>query len=167
MLPVSLPNTVGPRYRRIKLAIAQEKLLYLYRQMVKNWLFGKRWQNSLKGENLGNIHSYVGQEAISVGILADLSPQDYMASTHRGHGHLIAKGGDLKRMMAELYGKATGYCKGKGGSMHVADFSIGSLGANGIVGGGIAMATGAALANKLDGSNAVTVAFGDGASNQG
>ncbi|MGB4231158.1 MAG: thiamine pyrophosphate-dependent dehydrogenase E1 component subunit alpha [bacterium] len=123
---------------------------------------------SERGKIPGNIHSYVGQEAIAVGILADLSPQDYMASTHRGHGHLIAKGGDLKRMMAELYGKATGYCKGKGGSMHVADFSIGSLGANGIVGGGIAMATGAALANKLDGSNAVTVAFfGDGASNQG
>jgi acetoin:2,6-dichlorophenolindophenol oxidoreductase subunit alpha len=97
-----------------------------------------------------------------------LNENDYVASTHRGHGHLIAKGGDLNRMMAELYGRATGYCRGKGGSMHVADMEIGMLGANGIVGGGIPIATGAGLAAQYKGSDRVSVSFfGDAASNRG
>jgi len=100
-------------------------------------------------ELLGWLHSYIGEEAVAVGVCASLNRDDYITSTHRGHGHCIAKGADLKRMMAELYGKETGYCKGKGGSMHIADFSIGILGANGIVGGGIPIATGAALTLSL------------------
>ncbi|MCK4617740.1 thiamine pyrophosphate-dependent dehydrogenase E1 component subunit alpha, partial [Candidatus Aerophobetes bacterium] len=113
-------------------------------------------------------HSYIGEEAVAVGVCASLNRDDYITSTHRGHGHCIAKGADLKRMMAELYGKETGYCKGKGGSMHIADFSIGILGANGIVGGGIPIATGTALASQYLEDGRVTVCFfGDGASNQG
>ena len=100
--------------------------------------------------------------------MASLRPTDYITSTHRGHGHTIAKGADLQRMMAEIFGKATGYCKGKGGSMHIADFTIGMLGANGVVGGGYNLAVGAGLAAKLRGNNQVSVCFfGDGASNRG
>ncbi|NLG87249.1 MAG: pyruvate dehydrogenase (acetyl-transferring) E1 component subunit alpha, partial [Firmicutes bacterium] len=90
----------------------------------------------LGGEIPGFVHLYIGEEAIATGVMANLRQSDYITSTHRGHGHTIAKGADLKRMMAEIFGKATGYCKGKGGSMHIADFSIGMLGANGVVGGG-------------------------------
>jgi len=116
----------------------------------------------------GFLHSYLGQEAVAAGVCETLEQHDAITSTHRGHGHVIAKGLRLDRMMAELFGKRTGYCKGKGGSMHIADFSCGVLGANGIVGGGIAIATGAALASKLSGANRVAVAFfGDGAMNQG
>jgi len=116
----------------------------------------------------GTTHSYVGQEAVAVGACAALRPDDYITSTHRGHGHCLAKGGDPRRMMAELLGKATGYCKGKGGSMHIADLDLGILGANGIVGGGIGIATGAAYSADLRGSGQVAVCFfGDGASNQG
>ncbi len=116
----------------------------------------------------GTTHSYVGQEAVAVGACAALRPDDYITSTHRGHGHCLAKGGDPRRMMAELLGKATGYCKGKGGSMHIADLDLGILGANGIVGGGIGIATGAAYSADLRGSGQVSVCFfGDGASNQG
>ena len=105
---------------------------------------------------------------MAVGVCSALEPQDYVAGTHRGHGHVIAKGARLDRMMAELVGKATGYCGGKGGSMHIADTGLNILGANGIVGGGIALATGAALSSKLRGSGQVAVSFfGDGASNQG
>jgi TPP-dependent pyruvate/acetoin dehydrogenase alpha subunit len=111
---------------------------------------------------------YIGEEAVAVGVCANLRPDDRITSTHRGHGHCIAKGGDLKRMMAELLGKKTGYCKGKGGSMHIADFSIGILGANGIVGAGLPISTGSGLAAKLQGTDQVTVCFfGDGAANQG
>ena len=120
------------------------------------------------GEIPGFVHLYIGQEAVAVGVCANLSKNDFITSTHRGHGHLIAKGGDLKLMMAELYEKKTGYCKGKGGSMHIADLNLGILGANGIVGGGIPIAVGAGYSAKLRGTKQVCVAFfGDGASNEG
>jgi pyruvate dehydrogenase E1 component alpha subunit len=116
----------------------------------------------------GWLHSYIGEEAVAAGVCLALNPGDYIASTHRGHGHCIAKGVSLRKMMAELYGKETGYCKGRGGSMHIADFSLGMLGANGIVGGGIPIATGAALGSQMKKDSKVTVCFfGDGASNQG
>jgi pyruvate dehydrogenase E1 component alpha subunit len=116
----------------------------------------------------GFVHLYLGQEAVAVGACAALKEDDYITSTHRGHGHIIAKGGDVKRMMAELYGKATGYNKGKGGSMHIAAPSLGILGANGIVGAGLPIATGAGLSAKLRKSGQVALCFfGDGASNQG
>jgi len=116
----------------------------------------------------GTTHAYIGEEAIAVGACAALNQDDYITSTHRGHGHCLAKGGDARLMMAELLGKATGYCKGKGGSMHIADLDLGILGANGIVGGGIGIATGAAYSSALRRSGQVTVCFfGDGASNQG
>ncbi len=120
------------------------------------------------GDIYGVVHSYIGEEASGVGVCAALNRDDQIISTHRGHGHCIAKGADLNRMMAELYGRETGYCKGKGGSMHIADFDIGMLGANGIVAGGIPIITGAGLAAQLEGKNRVAVAFfGDGASNAG
>ena len=120
------------------------------------------------GDIYGVVHSYIGQEAVAVGVCSALERRDQIISTHRGHGHCLAKGADLKRMMAELYGRQTGYCKGKGGSMHIADFGIGMLGANGIVAGGIPIVTGAALAAQLDGEGRVAVSFfGEGASNAG
>jgi TPP-dependent pyruvate/acetoin dehydrogenase alpha subunit len=121
-----------------------------------------------QGRLPGFIHSYIGQEATAVGVCAALRSDDYITSTHRGHGHILAKGGDLNRFFAELYGKATGYCLGKGGSMHVADLDLGILGANGIVGGGIAIAAGAGLAAKMQGLDRVAVSFmGDGATDIG
>lgn len=120
------------------------------------------------GELPGFLHLYIGEEASGVGVCENLEKTDYIESTHRGHGHCIAKGANVKPMMAELFGKATGYCKGKGGSMHIADFSIGMLGANGVVGAGYNLAMGAALASKLKKSGQVAVVFfGDGASNRG
>ena len=116
----------------------------------------------------GTTHLYVGEEATAVGVMAALSEDDWITSTHRGHGHTIAKGIDLNRMMAELLGRETGYCRGKGGSMHIADLSRGNLGANGIVGGGIPIAVGAALTVKLKKLKRVVVSFfGDGALNEG
>ncbi len=122
----------------------------------------------------GTTHTYTGQEAVAVGACAALEREDYISSTHRGHGHCLAKGGDPRRMMAELLGKASGYCRGKGGSMHIADLDLGILGANGIVGGGIGLATGAAYAADLRADllpgtarRVVICFFGDGASNQG
>ncbi len=121
-----------------------------------------------KGHIRGNVHPCIGQEAVSVGVCANLRRDDYMTSTHRGHGNCLAKGADPKRMMAELLGRATGYCKGKGGSMHIADFDGGNLGANGIVGGGFPIATGAGIAIQNRGTDQVVVCFfGDGAANQG
>jgi len=122
----------------------------------------------LEGELPGFIHLYIGEEAIATGVIADLRKDDFITSTHRGHGHMIAKGANINRMMAELYGRTTGYCKGKGGSMHIADFSIGVLGANGVVGGGLPIAVGAGLGIKMKKTDQVVVAFfGDGASNTG
>ena len=120
------------------------------------------------GKIPGVVHLSIGQEAVAAGVCANLRPEDYVASTHRGHGHCIAKGADTTGMMAELYGRATGTCKGKGGSMHIADFSVGMLGANGVVGGGIGIAVGAAQGARLLGKAAVSVCFfGDGAVNRG
>jgi pyruvate dehydrogenase E1 component alpha subunit len=116
----------------------------------------------------GFIHLSIGQEASSAGVCSCLRTDDYVATTHRGHGHMIAKGADLKRMVAELFGKSTGYCKGKGGSMHIADFAIGILGANGVVAGGLPLICGAGLSIKLRRTDqAAVVFFGDGASNRG
>src|ERR1700722_17746347 len=116
----------------------------------------------------GGVHLSIGQEAVATGICSRLAPRDWITSTHRGHGHFLAKGGDESQMFAEIWGKSAGICKGMGGSMHVADFSRGIIGANGIVGGGLAIATGAAYAAKLDGDGRATVCFfGDGAANQG
>lgn len=121
-----------------------------------------------EGHIRGSTHVYLGQEAIAVGACAALEEKDLITSTHRGHGHCIARGGDPNRMMAELLGKVTGYCKGKGGSMHIADFSKGILGANGVVGGGIPIAVGAALASQYANTGQVVLCFfGDGALNQG
>jgi TPP-dependent pyruvate/acetoin dehydrogenase alpha subunit len=121
-----------------------------------------------KGMLAGNIHTCIGQEAICVGACAALEPTDYITGTHRGHGQCIAKGAVTDRMFAELCGKETGYCRGKGGSMHVVDVSLGILGANGIVGAGLPIATGSGLASKVKKTSEVTLAFfGDGASNNG
>ena len=116
----------------------------------------------------GPLHLSTGQEAVATGVCAHLHPADYLTSTHRGHGHTLAKGADLGRMMAELFGKATGFNGGKGGSMHIADFSVGMLGANGVVAAGLPIAVGAAHAQKLQNRDAITVCFfGDGAINRG
>lgn len=120
------------------------------------------------GKIPGFVHLYIGEEAVATGVCANLTPKDFITSTHRGHGHLIAKGGKVDLMMAELFGKATGYCKGKGGSMHIADVGLGILGANGIVGAGQPIATGAAFACQYKKNDAVVVCFfGDGAANRG
>jgi pyruvate dehydrogenase E1 component alpha subunit len=124
----------------------------------------------LYGQNLvpGTIHLYAGEEAVAVGVCSSLRKDDYITSTHRGHGHCIAKGAELKRTMAEILGKKTGYCKGKGGSMHIADFQIGMLGATAVVGAGLPIAVGAGLSAKLRKTDQVVACFfGEGASNQG
>ncbi|MFW6001157.1 MAG: thiamine pyrophosphate-dependent dehydrogenase E1 component subunit alpha [Halanaerobium sp.] len=121
-----------------------------------------------EGEIPGFVHLYLGEEAVGVGACSALGKEDYITSTHRGHGHLLARGGDIKKMMAEIFGKATGYNKGKGGSMHIADVSLGILGANGIVGAGLPIAAGAGITSQILDEDSVTVCFfGDGASNRG
>lgn len=121
-----------------------------------------------RGQLPGFVHLSIGQEATAAGTCAELLPGDRVSTTHRGHGHLIAKGADPRRMMAEIFGRVTGYCRGMGGSMHLMDFELGILGANGIVGAGIALATGAGVADSILGRTNVTVVFfGDGASNTG
>ncbi len=120
------------------------------------------------GKIPGALHLYVGQEAVASGVMQHLSNEDWITSTHRGHGHLVAKGGEFKPMFAELFGRSTGYCKGKGGSMHISNMDLGMLGANGIVGGGPPIAMGAAFSNQFKGNKNVSIAFfGDGASNEG
>jgi len=120
------------------------------------------------GKVHGTMHLSIGQEAMAVGAIATLRPEDYILSTHRGHGHCIAKGADIKLMMAEFMGKETGYCRGRGGSMHIADMEGGNLGANGVVGGGIGMAVGAGLSIKMrDTGQVILCFFGDGAANRG
>ena len=141
----------------------------LYRQMLLIRRFDERaLELRAAGEIDGVVHPYVGQEAVAVGVCANLTQRDRITSTHRGHGHCIAKGADPQRMMAELFGRVDGYCKGKAGSMHIADFEIGMLGANGIVGAGLPIAAGAALASAMEGDGSIAVCFfGDGASNEG
>ncbi len=141
----------------------------IYRTMVRIREFeeavGKLFY---RGRIPGFVHLYIGEEAIAAGVCANLRKDDCITSTHRGHGHVLAKGADTKRMMAEIFGRATGYCKGKGGSMHLADLNIGILGANGVLAGGVGIATGVGLAASMKGEDRVAVAFlGDAAANQG
>jgi pyruvate dehydrogenase E1 component alpha subunit len=145
------------------------KLIEMYRRMLQIRYFEEK-VFELYGQNLvpGTIHLYAGEEAVAVGVCSNLRRDDYITSTHRGHGHCIAKGADLNKTMAEILGKKTGYCKGKGGSMHIADFNIGMLGATAVVGAGLPIASGAGLSIKLRGTDQVVACFfGEGASNQG
>ena len=151
------------------MALQPEEMMEMYRRMLTIRTFDRRAVEEFHAGNIpGVVHAYIGQEAVAVGVCSNLRRDDRIVSTHRGHGHTIAKGADIKLMMAELFGRSNGYCRGKGGSMHIADFSVGMLGANGIVGAGMPIATGAALAAQLAGGDGVAVAFfGDGASNEG
>jgi len=151
------------------MSISPEVQFDLHRRMVRIRLFEEAAGRLAEAAKLpGFLHLYVGEEAVAAGVCAALNDDDHITSTHRGHGHLVAKGGDLNRMMAELMGKSTGYCKGKGGSMHISDLSLGMLGANGIVGAGSPIAVGAAFANRYRKKGQVAVAFfGDGATNIG
>jgi len=149
--------------------VENAKLLEMYRQMLTIRFFEEK-VFELYGQNLvpGTIHLYAGEEAVAVGVCANLRRNDYITSTHRGHGHCIAKGARLDKTMAEILGRKTGYCKGKGGSMHIADFSIGMLGSTAVVGAGIPIAAGAGLSIILRGTDQVVACFfGEGASNQG
>ncbi len=151
------------------LDLPKEKLVEMLRKMLEIRFFEEK-VFQLYAQNLvpGTIHLYAGEEAVAVGVCSNLRKDDYITSTHRGHGHCIAKGADLKRTMAEILGKKTGYCKGKGGSMHIADFTIGMLGATAVVGAGIPIAVGAGLSIKLRRTDQVVACFfGEGASNQG
>lgn len=152
-----------------KLGLQKDQLLNMLYQMILIRKFEETLEKLyMLGKIHGTMHLCIGQEPTAVGACAALTKEDKITSTHRGHGHSIAKGSDIKKMMAELLGKATGYCKGKGGSMHIADLEIGNLGANGIVGGGHAIACGAAFTSKRKNLGYVTVCFfGDGASNEG
>lgn len=149
--------------------IEKERARLIYENMNRIRCFEMKAVSLFEANKLrGSVHLYVGEEAVAATVCSRLSDSDYIASTHRGHGHCIAKGAALDRAMAELMGKATGYCKGRSGSMHIADFSKGNLGANAIVGGGIPIAVGAALAAKMQNQKKVSVSFfGDGASNEG
>lgn len=149
--------------------ISRDRLLQIYERMqaIRRFELAVR-EDFAKGRIPGFVHLYAGEEAIAVGVCTHLGDQDFITSTHRGHGHCIAKGCDLNGMMAEIFGKVTGLCKGKGGSMHIADVGKGMLGANGIVGGGFPLAAGAGLTAKVKGTGQVAVCFfSDGASNQG
>ena len=149
--------------------LSRETLLDMHRRMVRIRVFEEEAGKLMEsGKVPGALHLYVGEEAVAAGVMTHLRDTDQITSTHRGHGHLVAKGGDLKKMYAELFGRATGYCKGKGGSMHISDLDLGMLGANGIVGAGPVIAIGAAFSNKYRKTDNVTVCFfGDGASNEG
>jgi acetoin:2,6-dichlorophenolindophenol oxidoreductase subunit alpha len=149
--------------------LSREALVRAYRQMKVIRAFEERLHDEIMtGEIAGFTHLYAGQEAVAVGVCEHLDNEDKIVSTHRGHGHCIAKGCDVNGMMKEIWGSKEGLCKGKGGSMHIADVDQGMLGANGIVGGGAPIAVGAALSNKIDGRGKVSISFsGDGACNQG
>ena len=149
--------------------VSKEAMKDMYLRMIRIREFESKAQSLFAdGKIPGFVHLYLGEEAVATGVCACLRDDDYITSTHRGHGHIIAKGGDLKFMMAELFGKATGYCKGKGGSMHIADRDKGILGANGIVGAGHNIAVGAGLSASYRGTDQVCVCFfGDGSTNQG
>jgi pyruvate dehydrogenase E1 component alpha subunit len=146
-----------------------EQNLHMYRQMAKIRAFEEQVNELYKGAKMpGLAHLYVGEEAVAVGVCEALRRDDFITSTHRGHGHCLAKGARVDRMFAELLGKEAGYCRGKGGSMHIADQDTGNLGANAIVGGSAGIATGAALSAKMRGTDQVAVCFfGDGALGQG
>ncbi len=143
--------------------------LRLYRTMVEIRKFEEKLYYLFSTRDMpGSMHQYNGEEAVAVGVCAHLSPKDYITSTHRGHGHCIAKGASLSAVMAEMFAKTTGCCKGMGGSMHIADFGVGMLGANGIVAAGLPIAAGAGLTCQVQGRGHVAVAFfGDGAANEG
>lgn len=148
---------------------SKETMIGLYETMLKIRRFEEMAVKYYAAGNIpGFVHLYIGEEAVAAGTCANLKKDDYITSTHRGHGHLIAKGGDVKLMMAELFAKKTGYCKGKGGSMHICDMSLGIMGSNGIVGAGLPIAIGAGFAARARGKGQVCVCFfGDGASNRG
>jgi TPP-dependent pyruvate/acetoin dehydrogenase alpha subunit len=152
-----------------KNGISADTLLDIHRRMVRIRVFEVEAGKLQEAARVpGALHLYVGQEAVASATCACLTDADQITSTHRGHGHLVAKGGDFRQMYAELFGRTTGYCRGKGGSMHICDFAIGMLGANGIVGGGPPIAVGAAFSNKYRKTDQVAVSFfGDGASNEG
>lgn len=151
------------------MTLSKEKLMEMYKTMSKIRKFEFQTAKSFaEGDVLGFVHLYIGEEAIATGVCANLNKDDYITSTHRGHGHCIAKGADMNRMMAELCGRETGYCKGKGGSMHIANSDLGMLGANGIVGGGFNLANGAAFSSKMLKNGRVCVCFfGDGSTGTG
>jgi TPP-dependent pyruvate/acetoin dehydrogenase alpha subunit len=150
-------------------ALTDEKLIEMLRLMLRIRRFEERLARLFRrGKLPGFVHLYIGEEAVAVGACSALKREDRITSTHRGHGHVIAKGAEVEKMMAELLGREDGYCRGKGGSMHTVDFSLGIMGTNGIVGGGIPIAVGSAWGDKQLGRDYVTVSFfGDGASNQG
>jgi pyruvate dehydrogenase E1 component alpha subunit len=160
-----------PKQSRTKAAstLSRDQALHFYRQMLKIRLFEEQVNQLYLGAKMpGLAHLYIGQEAVAVGVCEALRRDDYITSTHRGHGHCLAKGASVDKMFAELLGKAPGYCRGKGGSMHIADQDTGNLGANAIVGGSAGIATGAALSAKMRGTDQVSVCFfGEGALGQG
>jgi pyruvate dehydrogenase E1 component alpha subunit len=168
-LSVPASNSAQSQAAASQLQYSVDFLTKLFDQMLQIRLFEEKLVEMFaRGTMPGLAHLSIGEEAVPVGTCNALRPDDYITSTHRGHGHCIAKGASLDKMMAELFGKATGYCGGKGGSMHIADFEKGILGANGIVGGGIPIATGAGLGIRVLGQDRVVCCFfGDGASNQG
>ena len=147
----------------------KKRALLIYATMNRIRKFEEKAVQLFENNKLrGSVHLYIGEEAIAATVCSHMTDQDYITSTHRGHGHAIAKGATLDRALAELMGKSTGYCKGRGGSMHIADLEKGNMGANAIVGGGVPIAVGGALAQKMKGEKHFTVTFfGDGASNQG
>ena len=165
-------NAVGqikPNARPFYQKYSAEQLKEALRKMLLIRRFEESAEEAyMRGLIHGTMHLSIGQEASAVGICAPLTDSDFITSTHRGHGHCIGKGAEVKRMLAEFFGKEDGYCRGRGGSMHIADVATGNLGANGIVGGGIPIAVGAALSVKKQGKNSVVVSFfGDGANNEG
>lgn len=150
------------------MSLSNGKITEMFNQMLKIRKFEEKAMRLFaEGQIPGFVHLYIGEEAVATGVCANLSEVDYITSTHRGHGHILAKGGDLKEMMAELFGKETGYCKGKGGSMHIADATRGILGANGIVGAGHNIAVGAGITAQYKGTDQVCACFfGDASTNQ-
>jgi len=150
-------------------SLSRNEMLGLLRTMIRIRTFESRVEELFLNRKIpGFVHLYIGEEAIATGVMANLTKKDCITSTHRGHGHAIAKGAETNRMMAELFGRKTGYCKGKGGSMHIADFAVGMLGANGVVGGGYNIAVGAGMSAMIKKTDDVAVCFfGDGASNRG
>ena len=160
-------DTDEPGRSRVEIVESKDELRGYLKQMMQIRAFEEKVFELLARDVLkGASHVYAGQEAVAVAACSEIGPDDYITSTHRGHGHCLARGGKLDRMLAELCGKSTGYCRGRGGSMHIADVKTGNLGATGIVGGNVPVAPGAALACKFNAKGQVTLCFfGDGASN--